>query len=159
MIIDTAIEWIFRFWAYVFFGFVMEIKVTAISKVTDGTITQDDRKLHGNISLWMIPVYGLLILFFFEAVNSSIESLNIIIRYIVWSITFTFFEILSGWFYDRFLHIRPWDYRKDRGSICNGYTKIHYIPLWGLVGLVIEQYSSLMIYISPGVVEYFKNIM
>ena len=153
-IVAILIGWFFRFWAYVFFGFIMEIKVTAILKLTDGEITEDDRNLHGQISLWMIPVYGILLLFVFEPVHNLIGSWHFIYRHIIYSISFTAFEALSGWLYDRYLHVRPWDYRNDWGSILNGYTKLTYIPLWGIAGLIIEQYSRLMIFLSEYVYEY-----
>ncbi len=158
MIMEIIIGWIFRFWAYVFFGFAMEIKVTALSKVTDGDITEEDKNLHGYISLWMIPVYGILLLFIFEFVHGYIETWNFVFRYIVWCLSFTAFEALAGWFYDKVLHVRPWDYRKDWGSIFNGYTKLTYIPLWGIAGLIIEQYSRLLIFLTPYACDYFQTV-
>jgi hypothetical protein len=64
--LNFALGSIFRFWAYVFLGLIMEIKFTAISKVVDGNITEEDKKLKGYVPLWMIPVYGILLTFVFS---------------------------------------------------------------------------------------------
>jgi len=153
------IGFIFKFLAYIGFGFIMEIIASAVQKVTDGEITEEDKKLKGSVALWMIPVYGLLLTIVFELVYFGlINNLFFLIRYLIWAVAFTGFEILFGFLYDKFLHIRPWDYTGEKGSILKGYTKLTLIPLWGIAGLIIEQYAKLLNYLSPYIVTYIKSL-
>jgi len=150
---------LFKFYAYVFFGLIMEVKFTAISNIIDGKITEEDKKMKGYVPLWMIPVYGLLLTFVFEPVYFYlIYDLNFILRYIIWCITISGFEALSGFLYDKYMNLRPWDYRGTYGSILNGYTKWTLIPLWGIAGLFIEQYVKLINFLTPSAIEYFKGL-
>lgn len=158
--LSSILASIFQFWAYVFFGLIMEIKFTAISRVADGKITEEDKKLKGYVPLWMIPIYGILLTFVFTPVYFYlIIDYSFIIRYVVWCVTFTGFEALSGYLYDKFLNVKVWDYSKDKGSILNGYTKLTLLPAWGLAGLIIEQYVEFITYLTPSAVQYFLTFI
>jgi uncharacterized membrane protein len=80
------------------------------------------------------------------------------LRYAVWCITISGFEALSGFIYDKYMNIKPWDYTGQFGSILNGYTKWTLIPLWGIAGLIIEQYVKLINFLTPSAIEYFRNL-
>jgi hypothetical protein len=155
----------FRFWAYVFFGLIMEVIVVAsgdFSKVAHdiikhGKIEKEDERFEGKTYLWMIPIYGILILFLFEPLYKLINDWNIIFRYLVWSIGFTFFEGLSGWIYNKLIGFCPWDYSGSKWKVFkNGYTKWSLLPVWGIAGIIIEFYSLFIQSISNCAVAAFK---
>lgn len=148
----------FKFCAYVVFGLIMEVKFSAISKIADGDITKEDKKMRGYVPLWMIPVYGILLTFVFSPVYFLLlQNQHFIVRYISWAITFTLFEALSGFLYDKLLNVKVWDYSNDKTSILNGYTKLSFIPLWGIAGLIIEQYVLFITFLTPYAIAYFLN--
>ena len=137
---------IIRFLGYIGFGFVMEMTFVALSKVIDGKIRGRDIYLEGHTYLWMAPIYGTLLLFIFEPVYSLIASWHPFFRFLIWSITFTFFEGLFGYIYDKILGFCPWDYSSSKFKIFkNGYTKWTLIPQWGIAGLFIEGDSFMLI--------------
>lgn len=150
-----------RFLGYVMFGFFMEVCFVALSKIIDGKIRGKDIYLEGHTYLWMIPIYGVLLLFVFEPLHSLIYSWNVIVRWIVWAITFTFFEGLAGYCYDKILGFCPWDYSKSKWKVFkNGYTKWSLLPQWGIAGLIIEGYSIMLIKVSgPMWNEYLKYVI
>ena len=154
---QNIVEMLFRFFIYISVGLVMEIKFVAATKLMDGKITDEDKKLMGTVSMWMVPVYGFLILFVFEAVFNVIYSWPWWARYIVWSFSITGFEVLSGFIYDRILGFCPWNYRKSPFAICGNYTKSYLVPLWGLAGLALEKLVELLIFISPCASEFYMN--
>lgn len=158
--LDYIIQSIFKFISYVFFGFTMEICFVAIAHLLDGKITNEDKRLTGKTYLWMIPIYGFLLLFPFEISFKLIHEWPIYFRFIFWAITFTFFEGISGWGYDRWLGFCPWDYSDSKFKVHpSGYTKWTLLPAWGIAGLIIEQYSKLIVYLSYYVPVYIKGII
>lgn len=163
--INTILENVFRFWAYVFFGLVMEVIVVAagdFSKVLHdiikhGEVYEKDEKFEGKTYLWMIPIYGILILFLFEPVYKWIMDWPIYFRYITWAICFTLFEGLTGWVYDKLIGFCPWDYSGSRWKVCErGYTKYSLIPAWGVAGIIIEFYVLFIKHISKCAPDSFR---
>ena len=145
----------FRFIAYFFFGFALEIFFVAVSKITDGKIAGRDKYLEGKTYLWMIPIYGILLLGVFEPLFHLVHEWPWYCRFLLWAVSFTFFEGLTGWLYDKILGFCPWDYSKDKWKVFErGYTKWSLLPMWGIAGLVIEHYSALMVYLSPHVITF-----
>lgn len=132
----------------------MEILVTANSNILDGEVTQQDKLLEGHVTLWMIPVYGILLTFMFEPAFLIIRGLDWYIRYIIWCISFTLFEWLAGWIYDKKIGFCPWLY-DTKDKIGKGYARWAYLPAWGIAGLVVERLYNLLIYLSPYVSKYF----
>lgn len=150
-----------RFFGYIGFGFVMEMTFVALSKVIDGKIRGRDIYLEGHTYLWMAPVYGFLLLFIFEPVHSLTMNIYPLFRFIIWAITFTFFEALCGWIYDKKLGFCPWDYSGSKFKMFKrGYTKWTLIPQWGIAGLFIEGYSYMLIKNSGSMWnDYFNYII
>jgi len=157
----------FRSIMYVFFGLFMELLSTIVYNLTDGNITKQDEKLIGRVSFFMIPVYGILLLFVFEFVNGLFPNptvyhsiINgywyfIFIKYITYCLSITSFEILSGWIYDKYFKVRPWDYSGQKGAIINGYTKIQLFFMWGIMGLILEFYTYFLKHIDYSIVKFF----
>ena len=90
---NGALSIVFRIAAYVAFGLVMEIGFTAISALVDGKITEEDKRLRGVVSLYMIPVYGLLLLVMFEPAYALMSSWHMpwYVRYVVYAVLITAF--------------------------------------------------------------------
>jgi len=140
------VDVLIRFFSYIGFGFFMEVTFVAISKIVDGKIKGRDIYLEGHTYLWMAPIYGFLLLFVFEPVHALTINIHPLFRFVIWSITFTFFEALSGWLYDMKLGFCPWDYSKSKFKMFKrGYTKWNLVPQWGIAGLFIEGYSHMLI--------------
>lgn len=138
-----------RFLAYAGMGVVLEVFFVALSKLIDGKIRGRDIYLEGHTYLWMIPIYGILLLFIFEPVHAFIMNWNIIVKWFIWAMTFTFFEAASGFGYDKLLGFCPWDYSQSKWKMFKkGYTKWSLVPLWGMAGLFIEGYSYALVHSS-----------
>ena len=156
--IATASAYLFRIIAYVCFGLIMEILFTALSNLADGKITAEDRRLRGVVSLYMIPVYGLLLLVMFEPAYYLMQMFTVswYFRIALWAVLITAMEALCGYLYDRYCHVRPWDYSSCKDRIFpNGYARWLYVPLWGIAGLVLEVYVAFVLKLSIYVLPAF----
>lgn len=123
-------------------GFLIEIFSTSFSKLDDGLIG-DERLLRGYVPLWMLFVYVPALPFLFIPVFSMIQDLNIILQYIVWSITFTMIEYDSGWMFKKVIGYVPWDYSGNKWKLHrDGLSKYTLLPVWGLAGLAIGFYAN-----------------
>lgn len=160
---DQVIQHSFRFVLYVFFGLSLEVifAVTGIENClgkNSGLKRRVPKKyLEGFVSLYMIPLHGLGLLFGFESMFSLIHDLPLVLRFLIWSLGISGLEVLWGVLLHKTLGFYTWDYYKDsRFKVFkNGYTLYTLIPFWGIAGLILEQYSSLLQYLSPFVSEYF----
>lgn len=157
------IEYSFRFILYVFFGLSLEVifAVTGIENCLGKKANLNRRVpkkyLEGFVSLYMIPLHGFGLLFGFEGLYPVIISLPMPVRFLIWSIGITLMEVGWGIILYKVLGFYTWDYYKDSKFkvFKNGYTLYTLIPFWGIAGIILEQYSSLLIYLSPFVSEYF----
>ena len=106
--------------------------------------------LEGFVSLYMIPIHGFGITFLYVPMMLEIQEMNIIIRYLIWSISFTFCEIVGGVIYERVLGFYPWDYYKNSKHkiFKNGYSLWTLVPLWGIAGLILEKFALLILHLS-----------
>lgn len=135
-----------KIFGYVMFGFFMEVFFVMMSKFIDGKIRGKEIYLEGHTYLWMAPVYGILFIGIFEPVHALISNFDMVFRWVIWGVSFTFFEGLFGYIYDKILGFCPWDYSGSKWKVFkNGYTKWSLIPLWGIAGLIIEGYSTILI--------------
>ena len=155
------VEYVFRFAAYVMFGLVMEVVFSVggiefIAAITIPNKRLPKKHLEGFVSLYMVPLYGFGILFGVEAIAHLIGPLCVVWRYLIWAVVFGLSEAGWGWLLDRALGFYAWDYyalSKYR-VFGRGYTLWTLLPLWGLVGLIVERYVGLMLYLSPYVVGF-----
>ena len=148
--------WIFRIFSYAAFGLCLEIFFTAIAQLVDGVITAEDRRLRGTVSLYMIPVYGILMFLCFEPMFLLLEWAQVAwyVRIGIYAIGISGMEALCGWIYDKVFHVMPWDYSQCRDKVfARGYTRWSYVPLWGVAGLVLEQYVTFVRELSPYVYQ------
>lgn len=157
----TVIPLLFRFVMYTLFGLTMEsvFSVLGIERALGCEVDKRVPKayLEGFVSLYMIPLHGLGLLFVFEPVRAVTAHWFIGLRFVLWAVGITSFEVAWGWFLDKTVGFYPWDYyaRSRYRMFPRGYTLWTLVPQWGLAGLVLEVYTDLMIYLSPQVVEFF----
>ena len=156
----TCMEFVFRFIVYVLVGIAIEVSFVAISKIVDGKIRGRDVYLEGKTYLWMAPIYGFLLYFVYEPVFMLISQYNVAFRFLVWSVSFTAIEALSGFLYKQLLGFCPWDYSQSRWKMFkNGYTKWSLIPLWGFAGIGIEFISAFVVALSPNAVKVARELL
>ena len=158
---EDAIPLVFRFCAYVMFGFAMEVTfaVHGIEVLMGARIERrvPKRYLEGFVSLWMAPLHGFGLLFAIEPLHALIVDWAWPLRFLVWAAAFTVAEIGWGFICDKLLGFFPWDYypRSPYRIGRRGYSLWTLVPFWGFAGMVVEVYSDLLIALSPHVVTFF----
>ena len=160
---EFAIAYGFRFVMYTFFGLTLEtvFAVDGIERALGYKLTRrvPAKYLEGFVSLYMIPLHGLGLLFLFEPIHALIAGWFWGLRYCVYALLISSAEVLWGVLLHKVIGFYTWDYyAKSRYKVFkNGYTLWTLIPLWGLVGMILEVYSDLMIYLSQYVVIFFAG--
>ena len=162
---DQFIGGLYRFIFYAMAGLCLEMIFSAqgIDEVMGYDVKRRKPKkyLEGFVSIFMLPVHGLLYLFLFEPIFSMISNVSIFERFWTWAILITACEWLSGWFFEMVLGFFPWDYyKKSKFRITDkGYSLWTLAPLWGAYGLFLELYSTFLIKNTPGAVEIIKTLI
>jgi len=157
----TAIPLIFRFVGYVLFGLVLET-IFAMGGIDRALGCQVPRRvpkkyLEGFVSAYMIPLHGLGVLFCLEPMQVFVGPWPWPLRYGFYCVTISASEVAWGWLLDKTLGFYPWDYYAlSRWKIFSrGYSLWTLVPLWGLIGLLLERYSRLLRYLSPTVAAFY----
>jgi len=151
---EIIFPYLFEFVAYVFFGLSLEIifSVTGIELTLGYKLKKQTphRYLEGFVSLYMIPIHGFGVLFGVKNIYFIIHDYHIVLRFLIWSILISGTEVLTGYLYHKTIGFYPWDYYKNSKwkVFKEGYTLWTLIPLWGIAGLILEKYISLIIKLS-----------
>lgn len=95
----------------------------------------DDRRLIGNTSLWMFPIYGMAATF--APMSKFIRSKNIVVRGGIYTACIYMMEFVTGTFLKK-KNCCPWDYSKCKFNI-KGIIRLDYAPLWFILGLFYEK--------------------
>lgn len=111
-------------------GWCMEIFWTSIGK-----LKKHDKKLIGETSLIMFPIYGMAAVF--KPIHEKIKSKNFIVRGSIYTTFIYAVEYTTGTLLKR-KNICPWDYSKSKYNI-NGVVRLDYAPVWFIVGLLYEK--------------------
>lgn len=144
-------QFLFQFVAFVFFGLSMEVifSVTGIELALGKKLTKNTphKYLEGFVSLYMIPIHGLGMVFCYVPFFHLISDVHLVFRYLIWSAAFTICEIIGGVVYQKVLGFYPWDYYKESKFkiFSNGYSLWTLVPMWGIAGLILEQYATLIL--------------
>jgi len=111
--------------------------------------------LEGFVSLYMIPVYGLFLLFIFEPISLEISDWNFLFKFIFWGVSFVALEFVVGCLFDMVFKFYPWDfYDKSKYKIFGmAYSLWTYIPVWGFYGLLLERIVKIIYGISPYIIS------
>lgn len=110
-------------------GWCMEILFTSAD-----CIRKKDRRMIGQTSLWMFPIYGMASCI--DSIYPKIRKVPALIRGFFYSVGIFSFEYLSGSFLKKYASC-PWDYSNAKTNI-NGLIRLDYAPLWAAAGLVFE---------------------
>lgn len=153
------ISFTFHSISFIAFGLVMEVIFTAISDKLLRSSDPSTKICRGYVSIYMIPIYGLLLPVLYEPAYLLFNAVGIpwYIRFVLWAILISGAEALTGWLYYKYLKIKPWDYSRCKDKVFRGgYTRWFYVPLWGIVGLILEPYSQFLMKLSPYVYQILK---
>lgn len=134
-----------RFVLYGLGGWCGEILFTAL---TD-SLPNRDWRLTGTSYLWMFPIYGLLAPLY-EPAHDLIREVPMLGRALIWSLGFTFIELVAGWLIARFTGRCPWDYSEKRFAI-NAYIRWDFFPVWAIIGLALEPVHDLLVRLTPAI--------
>lgn len=111
-------------------GWCMEIIFTSLRCIAD-----KNRKLIGNTSIWMFPIYGMAS--FLKPVCSHMKDKSILKRGSIYTLCIFTGEYLTGSFLKRF-EACPWDYSHCPLNV-KGLIRLDYAPLWFGAGLLFEK--------------------
>ena len=111
----------------------MEIIYTSMK-----SLHENNRKLIGNTSIWMFPIYGMASVL--APICRLLKGKNMMLRGGIYTCFIFAGEYLSGTFL-RKLKACPWDYSHARFNI-KGLIRLDYAPLWFGAGLLFEKILS-----------------
>jgi hypothetical protein len=151
---EAVIINVFYMIAFLFFGLVMEILTNALKKVAKYGWTKETIKLEGSVSLWMAPVYALLLTFVFMPLSDAIRFLPAWIQFFIYAPSFSSIECGLGWFFEKVFGVVLWDY-SEFDDVIYKYTRIQLFWCWGLAGLWLSSYVTLLKELAPAVVKFF----
>jgi uncharacterized membrane protein len=123
-----------RFALYGVLGWCAEVVFTAIV----GFIGRRDRRLTGQTSLWMFPIYGLVQPLYEPLHDALRHRLSASGRALVYALGFFAVEYLSGRLLRKVVGEAPWDYSHARFHL-HGLIRLEYVPLWAGAGLGLER--------------------
>ena len=111
-------------------GWTMELFATSLSNYH----RSGDRRMMGNTSLWMFPIYGMAAAM--APVGKFLCKRNIVFRGSVYMCMIFAAEYTTGWLLRR-LGMCPWDYSESPLNI-DGLIRLDYAPAWFTAGLLFE---------------------
>lgn len=132
-----------RFFIYGLIGWCTEIIWTGMGSLLKGDLT-----LIGWSSIWMFPIYGMLV--FLESIHERIRYMPVIIRGGVYTLLIFSGEFFTGMLLKTILGKCPWNYGINRYSIY-GIITLKYIPVWFVFGLIFEIFHDFLVRSGIGV--------
>lgn len=111
-------------------GWCLEIMFTGIH-----SLLVRDKKLMGQTSLWMFPIYGCAVIF--SPMSKILKNRSVLCRGIHYMLTIFAAEYSFGYILKK-LGRCPWDYSKARFNI-NGLIRLDFAPCWFGAGLLFEK--------------------
>lgn len=118
-------------------GWCMEVFWTGL-----GSAVNHNKKLTGNTSIWMFPIYATAIIIEPLSILLSKKNFNLFIRGFVYAACIFATEFISGSILKLF-GACPWDYSKAKSNI-NGIIRLDYFPVWFVVGLIYERMFAII---------------
>ncbi len=110
-------------------GWCLEIIFTAVS-----TIGSPDKRLKGNTSLFMFPIYGMAI--FLLPISRLLSGKPFFIRGSIYTICIFVTEFITGKFLKK-NNLCPWNYEESPLNV-EGVVRLDYAPYWFGTGLLYE---------------------
>jgi len=93
-----------------------------------------DKKLIGQSSAWMFPIYGLASVI--GDIYPKIAKWPKLVRAFLYGISIMIVEYISGSLLTK-LDVCPWNYEGCRYSV-NGLIRLDFLPLWMMAGMFYE---------------------
>lgn len=137
-----------RFIIYGAMGICAEIMWNGSIALINGDIT-----MTGRSSIWMFPIYGMLV--FVEAVHENIRDKPVIIRGGIYTILIYIGEFTTGSILKFGLGACPWNYELFPLSLYGLITLI-YTPVWFVLGLIFELLHDKLIQFGIGYSGVYK---
>jgi len=125
-----------RFIIYGLTGWCAEIIWNGIHSLIAG-----DFILVGWTSMWMFPIYGLMI--FLEPIHNRIRNYPLIIRGGIYIVLIFLVEFFAGLILSVILGKCPWDYTGSSLSVC-GVIRLDFAPVWFIGGLLFEKLHDIL---------------
>ncbi len=119
-----------RFIIYGLLGWNVEVIFTGLMSGLQG-----NPRLTAHTYLWMLPIYGLAVLF--EPLHNIMRPLHWYPRGMIWVLVIWTVELTTGGLIRAFVGTSPWIYR-DGWQIA-GLIRLDMAPLWFGAGLLFEQ--------------------
>lgn len=111
-------------------GWCIEVAFTSA-----GALGKKDRKLMGQTSAWMFPIYGMASCI--GVVAPKIAHWPLLARGFLYGTAIMSAEYLTGSILSAF-DVCPWSYEGEKYSI-NGLVRLDYLPFWIAAGLLYEK--------------------
>ena len=105
-----------------------------------GSLFKHDKKLMGQSSLHMFPIYGSAIII--PPIHRLIRKANVFIRGTIYALCIFLTEFISGSFLKK-RNACPWDY-SDAALNYKGIIRLDYAPVWFIVGLMVAVFAFLL---------------
>jgi uncharacterized membrane protein len=134
-----------RFLIYGLLGWCAEIVWSAVTERIQRK--QQDWRLRGHTSLWMLPIYG-LIAPLYEPLHDFLRPWHWFMRGIIYVLGFWLVEYATGWLLRRLIGKCPWDYSHLRGNL-HGLIAWEYAPVWFVFGLGLEPVHDFLVRLTP----------
>ena len=112
------------------FGWCLEIFWTSLDSLRRG-----EKKLMGQSSMWMFPIYGMAALI--HPLSLLFRHLGMLTRGLLYMSGIFGAEYLTGMFLKR-RGMCPWDY-SDAKLNYRGVIRLDFAPVWFLTGLIYER--------------------
>jgi uncharacterized membrane protein len=122
-----------RFAAYGLLGWCAEVLFSGLHDFARAR----DLRLPSRTSLWMFPIYGMLLPMFEPLHDAMRDRVPAPLRGAVYAAGFFGVEYTTGWLLRTAIGQAPWDYSYARRQL-HGLIRFDYAPLWGLAGLALE---------------------
>jgi len=129
-----------RFIIYGLAGWCAEIIWNGVRSLIQGDII-----LIGWTSMWMFPIYGLMI--FLEPIHNRIRNFPLIFRGGIYTVLIFLVEFLIGLILSVLLGACPWDYAGSPLSVW-GVIRLDFAPVWFIGGLLFEKLHDILKSIS-----------
>ena len=94
-----------------------------------------DRKLMGQSSAWMFPIYGSAVII--GDIYKKIYKWPSLLRAFLYGVGIMIVEYVSGCFLTK-MDVCPWSYEGCRYSI-KGVIRLDFLPLWMMAGMLYER--------------------
>lgn len=124
-----------------FFG-IIGILVELVYKAFKNMLINKDWSLTGEVSLLMIPIYGLII-FIFPYVKYKLSSFGLLIRGLGYVVVFFVIQYLVGWILNKF-KMCPWSY-SGKLAFGDGIISLTMLPAFFIAGILVEHFYPIII--------------